>query len=76
MSKVINIEVDDEILDNLSKTLGKNKDLSASIKEILTTYIKKKIAHKIDPIFNLGTPVKSGFSDVSQNHDKYIYNKS
>jgi hypothetical protein len=73
MSKIINIEIEDEILDELSEI--ENKDLAASIKEIIKKYIEMKIKHKNDPIFNLGAPIKSGFSDVSKNHDKYIYNK-
>ena len=73
MSKIINIEIEDEVLDSLSKI--ENKDLDTSIKEIIIRYIEKRVEHKNDPIFNLGVPVKSGFSDISRTHDKYIYNK-
>ena len=71
---MLNIKIEDDILNTLSQ-IEKNDNMEECIKKIIVKYIELKTAHKNDPVFNLGTPIKSGFSDVSTHHDKYIYSK-
>ncbi len=74
MSQRITIEIPDEVVKAFNQILNrKRKKLQEGIIEAINEYIKQRIKYTHDPFFKIGSSGKSGLSDVSQNHDKYLY---
>jgi len=75
MSKIITIEVPDDIyapLEDITKHKA-NQDVSDEIAKMLKELINDKLQRFNDPIFQPISKKGSGISDVSEQHDEYIY---
>jgi len=74
MSQRITIEIPDKVAKAFNQLLNqKKKNLQEGIIEAINEYIKQRIKYTQDPFFIIGSSGKSGSSDVSENHDKYLY---
>jgi len=77
MSQRITIEIPDRVAKAFNQILNrKKKKMQEGIIEAINEYIEQKIRYTEDSFFKIGSSGKSGFSDVSHNHDKYLYGQA
>lgn len=74
MPQRITIEIPDRVAKAFNQILNrKKKELQEGIIEAINEYIGQKTRYTEDSFFKIGSSGKSDFSDISQNHDKYLY---
>ena len=75
--KRINLELSDELYEKVKKRARIAETyVSSVIREAIEVYEVKKVSHnfKKDPFFSLTRKIQvEGPEDLSENHDKYIY---
>jgi predicted transcriptional regulator len=75
--KRINLELNEEFYTKVKKiALYENKSVSFVIREAISSYQKDKteIESENDPFFELANKIKlKGPKDLSEKHDKYLY---
>ena len=71
MSKTLTVEVPDEVYSSLREFF--KEETSQQIGEILSTFLKEQSRWLNDPIFEPITPQGSGTTDISEQHDRYLY---
>lgn len=74
MGKTFSIELDEVTYQQLN-TIAKEHEtqLENTVVEAIKDYIKKRTEYVNDPFFRIIGSGKSGLSDLSEKHDKYLY---
>ena len=77
MAKNINIEIPDDLYGSLQMLSHKKniRELNNVINNILKAFIDERKKRMNDPFFLPISEKGSGISDISDEHDKYIYGK-
>ncbi len=70
MAKKITIELSDDLYGSIQTF---SKDINETINQILETFVTERKKRKNDPIFSEIVEHGSRVSDVSEEHDKYLY---
>lgn len=75
MSKIVTIELSDDLYSSLQtiSRAWKNQELNNIITYMIKCFINEGKNRKSDPIFSPITEKGSGITDVSEEHDKYLY---
>ncbi len=77
MSQKITIEIPDKVAKAFNQLLNqKKKNLQEGIIQVINEYIGQRMEYLQDPFFKIGSSGKSDSSDVSENHDKYLYGEA
>ena len=71
MSKTLTVEVPDEVYSSLREFF--KEETSQQIGRILRTFLKEQSRRLNDPIFDPITAQGSGTTDISEQHDRYLY---
>lgn len=78
MEKTVTIKIPDEIYNSLISMTNKEDmcSLDKTILHILNSFIEEVKNRYNDPLFAPISEKGSGFKDISENHDKYLYGES
>jgi len=71
MSKILAVEVPDEVYSSLREFF--REETSQQIGEIFRGFLKEQSRRLNDPIFEPITVQGSGTTDISEQHDRYLY---
>ncbi len=68
----LKVEIPQQVYLKLNQTIGK-ENISKCIVIALEEYLEKKFEREKDSFFQKPSSQGSGLSDVSENHDLYLY---
>ena len=74
MAKVVQTDLDDEEYQMLVDFLEKrNLTIKEGLREAIRLFLRQGMDFKQDPYFKSRMSAKSGRTDVSERHDRYLY---
>ena len=74
MAKVVQTDLDDEEYQMLVDYLEKrNLTIKEGLREAIRLFLSQGLDFQNDPYFRSRMPSKSGRTDVSEQHDRYLY---
>lgn len=74
MGKNLAVEIDEATYRHLTALAKeRNCEVKDEIAQAIRTYISQRMSYMHDPFFRIGKAGHSGLGDLSENHDKYLY---
>ncbi len=74
MAKIVQTDLNDEEYQMFVDYLEKKKlTIKEGLREAIRLFLRQELDFKNDPYFRSRTSAKSGRTDVSEGHDRYLY---